>query len=85
DDEKLIRLASMELGLTMTAFVRLAIELYLPLLAMEKHGQWLVSQKDLTWEGIRFIEKIQIFGVNAASRPFYRNLTCLGFEADSYW
>lgn len=85
EDEKLIRLAAMELGLTMTAFVRLALELYLSTLAMEKQSQRLVTDKELTWEGIRLIEAIQIFAVNAGNRPFSRNLTCLRFEIDSYW
>lgn len=85
DDVKLIRLAAMELGLTLSAFVRLAIELYLPVLAMEKHSRWFVSNEDLTWEGIRFIQEIQIFAVNGSARPFYRNLSCLPFEIDSYW
>lgn len=39
EDEKIIRLAAIELGLTLTAFVRLAIELYLATLAMEKQDR----------------------------------------------
>lgn len=85
DDEKIIRLAAMELGLTITAFVRLAIELYLPMLAMENHSQRFISNAMLTWEGIRFIEEIQVFAENGGSRPFYRNLSCQRFETDSYW
>ncbi len=85
DDAKIIRLAAIELGLTITGFVRLAIELYLPTLVMEKHNQRLVSNANLTWEGIRFIQDIQIFAVNGGSRPFYRNLSCLCFDPDSYW
>lgn len=85
DDEKLIRLAAMELGLTISAFVRLALERYLPLLAMEKHSHWRVTDKDLTWDGIRLIENIQIFALNAGSRPALRDLSCIRFEIDSYW
>ncbi len=85
EDEKIIRLAAIELGLTITAFVRLAIELYLPTLVMEKRNQRLVSNNDLTWEGIRLIESIQIFAVNGGSRPFYRNLSCEHFPIDGYW
>jgi hypothetical protein len=85
DDEKIIRLAAIELGLTITGFVRLAIELYLQTLVMEKRSQRLVTNNSLTWEGIRFIQEIQIFAVNGGSRPFYRNLTCLAFDPDSYW
>jgi hypothetical protein len=34
DDEKLIRVAAMDLGITMSAFIRLALEFYLYLLAI---------------------------------------------------
>ncbi|MBX3723535.1 MAG: hypothetical protein KF713_16950 [Turneriella sp.] len=85
EDEKIIRLAAMELGLTISAFVRLALELYLPCLAMEKHSQMRVSDAELTWEGIRIIENVQIFAVNGSSRPFYRNLSCTHFDPSGYW
>ncbi len=85
DDAKLIRLAAIELGLTITGFVRLAIELYLQTLVMEKRSQRLVSNASLTWDGIRCIENIQIFAINGGARPFYRNLSCLCFDPDSYW
>lgn len=75
----------MELGLTMTAFVRLALELYLSRLAMEKHSKPTVTDADLTWEGIRITESIQIFAVNAETRPFYRNLSCTYFDPAGYW
>mgnify|MGYP000895687787 CR=1 FL=1 len=85
EDEKIIRLAALSLGLTITAFVRLAIELYLSRLVMEKHSQYVVTDTDLTWEGVRITEYIQIFATNAGSRPFYRHLSCEYFPVDSYW
>src|SRR5688572_11967692 len=85
DDEKIIRLAAIELGLTITALVRLALELYLRTLVMEKHSSRFVSNDQLTWEGIRFTKKIQIFALNGSSRPMYRHLSCINFDADSYW
>ena len=85
DDEKIIRLAAIDLGLTITAFVRLALELFLQTLAMEKRNRWCVSSNDLTWEGIRFIESIQIFAVNGGGWPFSRELSCAPFAIDSYW
>ncbi|AFM12768.1 hypothetical protein Turpa_2122 [Turneriella parva DSM 21527] len=85
DDEKIIRLAAMELGLTLTAFVRLALELYLDSLAMEKHSNGFVSNQKLTWEGIRFTEEIQIYAENGGGWPFLRSLHCFRFEIDSYW
>ncbi len=85
EDEKLIRLAAMDLGITITAFVRLAIELYLPLLAMEKRSWRNIIATDLTWEGIRFIESVQIFAVNGGPWPCARDLHCQPFGIDSYW
>lgn len=85
EDEKLIRLAAMDLGLTITAFVRLALERYLPVLAMEKRSIRPITDTDLTWEGIRFIETVQIFACNSGPWPFSRELSCQRFEMDSYW
>ncbi|GAB4436799.1 MAG: hypothetical protein OHK0011_19890 [Turneriella sp.] len=85
DDEKIIRLAAMDLGLTMTAFARLAIELYLPLLAMEKQSRRSLSDQDLTAEGIRFSETIQIFADNAGPYPLLRTLHCTSYPLESYW
>jgi hypothetical protein len=85
EDEKLIRLAAMDLGITLTAFVRLAIELYLPFLAMEKRSHRPITDADLTWEGIRLIENVQIFATNGGPWPAARELSCQRFEIDSYW
>jgi hypothetical protein len=85
EDEKLIRLAAMELGITLTAFVRLALELYLDALAMEKRSQRPVTNDDLTWEGIRFTETVQIFAANGGGWPFSRDLSCTRFDIDGYW
>ncbi len=85
EDEKIIRLAAMDLGLTMTAFVRMALELYLHTLAMEKRSRRQVTNLQLTHEGIRFIEFVQIFAENGGGWPAMRNLSCLHFDIDSYW
>lgn len=85
EDEKLIRLAAMDLGITMTAFVRLAIELYLPALAMEKRSSRPITHADLTWEGIRFTETVQIFALNGGPWPLARDLSCQRFDINSYW
>lgn len=84
-DEKLIRLAAMELGLTMTALVRLALQLFLPTLAMEKHSQRPVARFDFTWQAIRITEQVQVFAVNGGGRPFYRHITFENFDPGSYW
>ncbi len=85
DDEKIIRLAAMDLGLTLTAFVRLALELYLSAFAMEKRNRRPISNLTLTSEGIRFTEEVQIFAENGGGWPYARNLTCIKFPIESYW
>lgn len=85
DDEKLIRLAAMDLGLTISAFVRLAIELYLGCLAMENRCRRRVTNDDLTAEGIRFTQIVQIFAVNGGPFPFLREICFHRFDLDSYW
>lgn len=85
EDEKLIRLAAIDLGITMSAFIRLALELYLPIIVMEKHSRWKVTDAHLTMEGIRFLQEIQIFAENGGPWPHLRSLSCIPFEIDSYW
>jgi hypothetical protein len=85
EDEKLIRLAALDLGLTLTAFVRLALALYLENLAMEKRSPRFVTGERLKWEAIRFIEKIHIFATDREGYPLLRDLTCIGFALASYW
>jgi len=85
DDEKLLRLAAMDLGLTVTSFARLALELYLDSLAMEKHSRRRVTDETLTWEAIRLIEEIQIFAENTAIWPYQRSVNCFRFAFESYW
>jgi len=85
DDEKLIRLAAMDLGLTLSAFIRLAIELYLESLAMGYRNYRPITNTQLTWEGIRFTEQIQIFATNGGPWPFSRDVACHRFAIESYW
>lgn len=85
DDEKLIRLAAMDLGVTLTMFVRLAIEMFLDALAMEKRSRRFVTRHRLKWEAIRFLEEIQISADNAGGFPHLRTLNCLRYAFESYW
>jgi len=85
EDEKLIRLAAMDLGLTLSAFIRLAIELYLSSLAMVNHSKLKVTDADLTAEGIRFLQQMQIFAANGGPFPLLRQISCIRYELESYW
>jgi len=85
DDEKLIRVAAMDWGMTLSAFVRLALELYLSLLAMEKQSRQYCSDADLTESAIRLVQTITILASQAGPFPAFRELHCWHWELDSYW
>jgi hypothetical protein len=85
DDEKLIRVAAMDLGITMSAFIRLALELYLPLLAMEKQSRRYVAFPDLVENAIRLVQTITIFASKAGPYPELCKLHCWPWDLDSYW
>jgi hypothetical protein len=85
DDEKLIRVAAMDLGITLSAFVRLALELYLNFLAMEKHSKWYVTDAHLVENSIRLVEQMTIFASKAGPFPLLHELHSWHWELESYW
>lgn len=85
EDEKLVRLASMQLRVTMSAFIRLALELFLERLAMEKQSLRFISDENLKWQAIRFIEKAVTHTQNIFSRPDTHRFRWLNFAACTYW
>jgi hypothetical protein len=85
DDEKLIRVAAMDLGITLSAFVRLALELYLHLAAMEKHSQWYVTDAHLIENAIRLVQQMTIFAAKAGPFPILHELHSWHWELESYW
>jgi len=85
DDEKLIRVAAMDLGITMSAFIRLALQLYLHLLAMEKHSKWYVTDAHLVENSIRLVEQMTIFAAKAGPFPLLHELHSWHWELESYW
>lgn len=52
EDIRLVRLAAMNLGISVSAFVRLALFLFLPRLALEIHSRKSVSPTELFFLGI---------------------------------
>ncbi|HRP70679.1 MAG TPA: hypothetical protein PLY93_14225 [Turneriella sp.] len=85
EDEMLIRLAVMRLSITMSAFIRLALELFLPRLAMEKHGYSFITDEQLKWQAIRFVEKFTLTTQNIDSRPYTHRFNWLAFALSTYW
>jgi hypothetical protein len=85
DDEKIIRVAAMDLGITMSAFIRLALELYLHLLAMEKHSKWYVTDAHLVENSIRLVQQLTIFAAKAGPFPLLHELNSWHWELETYW
>jgi len=85
DDEKLIRVAAMDLGITLSAFVRLALELYLHLLAMEKHSRWYITDAHLVENAIRLVQHMTVFASKTAPFPALHELHSWRWELESYW
>ncbi len=85
EDEMLIRLAAMRLRITMSAFIRLALELFLERLAMEKQSSRFITNENLKWQSIRFIEKVVTHTQNLFARPDTHRFSWLNFAACTYW
>ncbi|HRP69571.1 MAG TPA: hypothetical protein PLY93_08570 [Turneriella sp.] len=85
EDEMLIRLAAMHLRITMSAFIRLSLELFLGHLAMEKQGYNFVTDEQLKWQAIRFIERYTPHTQNCFSRPDSIHFKWFNFALSSYW
>lgn len=85
DDEKLIRIAAMRLGITVSALMRLALWLYLPRIAMEKHSRKSVSEDSLFWRGIKRWAQIHCRALNTFAIPTLRTFTFTSFSPQSWW
>lgn len=85
EDVKLVRLAAMEMGVSVSMFIRLALVLYLPRFEMEIHSRKAVTPAELFWRGIkRWIEIAQL-KINNFSMPTYRHFTFSSFPPDNWW
>ncbi|MBV6492435.1 MAG: hypothetical protein LDLANPLL_00428 [Turneriella sp.] len=85
EDEMLVRLASMRLRITMSAFIRLALDLFLERLAMEKQGYSAITDENLKWQAIRFIENYTPHTQNLFSRPHTHRFKWRNFAVCTYW
>ncbi|AFM11927.1 hypothetical protein [Turneriella parva] len=85
EDEVLIRMAAMRLGITVSAFIRLALWLYLPRIAMEKHSLRSVSDYALFWRGIKRWAQIRCSAMNTLGIPTLRTYTFSNFKPQEWW
>ncbi len=85
DDEVLIRIAAMRLGTTVSALIRLALWLYLPRIAMEKHSGKAISDHTLFWRGIKRWAQIRCNAINTLGIPTLRTFTFSSFAPHTWW
>lgn len=85
EDAKLIRLASLELKITVSAFIRLALRFYLRYFAMEKHSRRYPTDAILFWKAIKRWIAITLYATNEFSLPDTRRYIYQSFPPDYRW
>ena len=85
EDAKLLRLAAMRMGITVSAFIRLALELYLPQLAAEIHSRKSVSELQFANYSIKRWKTIPLIAVNRFCLPSVRHFLFNGFPPEERW
>ena len=85
EDLKLVRLAAMTLGINVSAFVRLALFLFLPRIALENHSKKSVSAKELFYLGIKRWQHVHHTAVNNFHIPQLRRFTFSNFFPWQWW
>lgn len=85
EDVRLIRLAALELKITVSAFIRLALRFYLRYFAMEKQSRRYPNDAKLFWLGIKRWITITLHAVNELSLPDYRRYVHQSFPPEYRW
>ncbi len=89
EDVLLVRMAAMRLGITVSAFIRLALKLYLRHFAQDFHsrrsGGERITSELLFWKGIKRWISIAVTPLNEFSLPQSRNYTFASFPPESRW
>ncbi len=85
EDVVQLRLAAMQLRITVSALVRLALKLYLPRLAMEIHSRKYVSDEKLFWHGTKFWQKIHFRALHHNRQPMITQQLFQSFLPWHWW
>ena len=82
EDAVLLRLAALRLRISVSAFIRLALRMYLRRLAMENHSKRVVSEEALYWLGIKRWYQIPL---TAYTTPLSQRYLFLSFPPELRW
>jgi hypothetical protein len=85
EDVVLLRLAAMRLNMTVSAFIRLALWLYLPRLAMENHSKRFISPLMLFQLGTKRWMSIPYAALNHEHNPALRRFAFASFPPWFWW
>ncbi len=85
EDIKLVRIAALNLGINVSAFVRLALYLFLPRLALDNHSRRSVSARELLYLGIKRWQHVHHAALNNYNIPLYRRFTFSNFFPWQWW
>ena len=85
EDVMLLRIAALKLRITVSAFIRLSLQLFLPRLATDFHNCQKVSDKELFWCGIKRWQTVPISALNIQKVPHIRIFAFGGFFPWQWW
>jgi len=85
DDAKMLRLAAVELGISVSALIRLALRLYLRHIAMENQSKRQITSTDIFWKAIKRWIAIPLFSGNSFSLPAHRQYFYQSFPPEHRW
>lgn len=85
EDVKLVRLAALNWGISVSALIRLALWIYLPCLVMAIHNKHYVSPNELFWRGIKRWLVIPLKSLNTCNLPTERRYLFSGFPPTHWW
>ena len=85
EDVILLRLAALRLRLTVSAFLRLALQLYLPRLHAPASISKMVSAMELFWRGIKRWKCVPLGAINHEGVPTFRRFAFSSFMPWEWW
>lgn len=85
EDVKWLKIAAMALGVSVSELIRIALWLYLPLVAMDTHSKKHVSARELFWRGIKHWLCIHLKPLNLFRAPAIRQYTFASFLPQHWW
>lgn len=85
DDLKRVRIMALELGLTVSALIRLALRIYLRRIAMENQGRRYVGPEVLFWEAIKIYHKLHFCPTVGPATPLYLRYLPANFAPQLRW